>query len=255
MVYDTLEGREGAVMTVKEVSELTGVSVRALHHYDRIGLFKPARVSEAGYRLYDEASLGRLQLILLYRELEFPLKDIRAIVDSPDFDRNRALDQQIELLKLRREHLDNLIALAASLRMFGVNHMSFEPFDMSKIDEYVEKARNSWGDTPAWREYEQKRGGRGKAREAELGQGLMALLAGFGRLKDRPAGDPESLALARTVRDYITEHFYTCTSDVLRGLAALYAGGGSFTENIDRAGGLGTAKAAARALEALAEEE
>ena len=103
------------MMTVGEVSALTGVSVRALHHYDRIGLLPPAEVSEAGYRLYDDKSLERLSAILLFRELEFPLKDIRAILDSPVYERNRALDQQIELLRLKAEHLENLIDLAKGI--------------------------------------------------------------------------------------------------------------------------------------------
>ena len=107
------------MMTVHEVSELTGVSVRALHHYDQLGLLKPAEVTEAGYRLYDEGSLTRLQRILLFRELQFPLKDIGAILDSPTFDRNRALDQQIQLLELRKEHLENLIDLAKASKAWG----------------------------------------------------------------------------------------------------------------------------------------
>ena len=88
------------MMTVHEVSNLTGVSIRTLHHYDKIGLLPPAEVTEAGYRLYDEASLERLQCILLFKELEFPLKDMKEILDSPDFERNRALEQQITLLEL-----------------------------------------------------------------------------------------------------------------------------------------------------------
>ena len=85
------------MMTVGEVSALTGVSVRALHHYDRIGLLPPASISEAGYRLYDDSSLERLSAILIFREHQFPLKDIRAILDSPVYERNRALDQQIAM--------------------------------------------------------------------------------------------------------------------------------------------------------------
>ena len=77
--------------TVKEVSKLTGVSVRTLHHYDAIGLLKPTAVTQAGYRLYDDEALGRLQSILLFRELQFPLKEIQAILDSPGFDRSQAL--------------------------------------------------------------------------------------------------------------------------------------------------------------------
>ena len=86
--------------TVKEVSRLTGVSVRTLHYYDAIGLLKPAEVTEAGYRLYDDTALGRLQNILLFRELQFPLKEIKAILDSRDFDPSEALAQQIKLLCL-----------------------------------------------------------------------------------------------------------------------------------------------------------
>ena len=93
------------MMTVHEVSRLTGVSIRALHHYDRIGLLRPAEVTAAGYRLYDDAALERLQCILLFRELEFPLREIRDIVDSPAFDRRKALDQQVRLLRLKKEHL------------------------------------------------------------------------------------------------------------------------------------------------------
>ena len=89
------------MMTVKEVSRLTGVSIRALQYYDRIGLLHPSGHSQAGYRLYDEADLEILQQILLFRELEFPLKDIRKIIRSPGFDRSKALDEQ---KRRRREH-------------------------------------------------------------------------------------------------------------------------------------------------------
>ena len=105
------------MMTVNEVAKMTGVSVRALHHYDQLGLLKPARVTQAGYRLYDEECLVRLQSILLFKELQFPLKEIARILDSPDFDRNRALEQQIQLLQMRKEHLENLIMLAKGLKM------------------------------------------------------------------------------------------------------------------------------------------
>ena len=97
--------------TVHEVSELSGVSIRTLQYYDRIGLLSPTDRTEAGYRLYDDAALEKLQQILLFRELEFPLKDIMEIVNRPDFDRSKALEQQIELLKLKKEHIENLMDL------------------------------------------------------------------------------------------------------------------------------------------------
>ena len=93
-------------MTVNEVSKLTGVSIRTLHYYDEIGLLHPSEITEAGYRLYDDTALERLQQILLFRELEFPLKEIKGVLDAPNFDRNRALEQQIELLTMKKEHLE-----------------------------------------------------------------------------------------------------------------------------------------------------
>ena len=99
------------MMTVNEVSKLTGVSIRTLQYYDNIGLLKPAEYTESGYRLYDDAALERLQQILLFRELEFPLKDIKDIITRSDFDKNKALEQQIGLLKLRKEHIENLITM------------------------------------------------------------------------------------------------------------------------------------------------
>ena len=85
--------------TVNEVSKMTGVSIRTLHHYDEIDLLKPAQVTQAGYRLYDQGTLMRLQSIMLFRELRFSLKEIKAMLDSPAFDVHKALRQQIELLE------------------------------------------------------------------------------------------------------------------------------------------------------------
>ena len=133
--------------TVNEVSRLTGVSVRTLHHYDAIGLLKPTAVSEAGYRLYDDADLVQLQQILLFRELEFPLKEIKGILESPNFDRNLALEQQITLLTLKKEHLENLIDLARGIQMIGVNKLDFTAFDTSKIDAYAAEAKARYGQT------------------------------------------------------------------------------------------------------------
>ena len=111
--------------TVNEVSKLTGVSIRTLQYYDKIGLLKPAEYTESGYRLYDDTALERLQQILLFRELEFPLKDIKDIVTRSDFDKRLALDQQIELLELKKEHIENLISMCRGLKLRGVRHLDF----------------------------------------------------------------------------------------------------------------------------------
>ena len=131
------------MMTVHQVSQRTGVSIRTLQYYDRIGLLPPTAYSEAGYRLYDEGALEHLQQILLFRELEFSLKEIRRILQSPDFDRELALQQQIRLLTLKREHLDHLITFARRLQSTGGRNMDFTAFDTAKLDAYAKQARNS----------------------------------------------------------------------------------------------------------------
>lgn len=142
--------------TVKEVSKLTGVSVRTLHHYDAIGLLKPTHVTEAGYRLYDGEALERLYLILIFREIGFALKDIRGILDAPDFDRNRVLERQIELLQDKIAHLQNRIQFTKGIKLIGVKHLEFEGFDINKIDDYAEQAKTLFGKTDAYQEYTRK---------------------------------------------------------------------------------------------------
>ena len=115
--------------TVNEVSKLTGVSIRTLQYYDQIGLLKPAEYTESGYRLYDDAALEKLQQILLFRELEFPLKDIKEIVNRSDFDKTKALEQQIELLELKKEHIENLLNMCKYLKVRGVRKLNFTAFD------------------------------------------------------------------------------------------------------------------------------
>ena len=145
------------MMTVKEVSNLTGVSIRTMQYYDKIGLLHPANRTQAGYRLYDDAALERLQQILLFRELEFSLEDIRKILKNPEFDRKKALEQQITLLTLKKQHLEKLIALAEKIRTTGGNVMDFNAFDTQKIREYAERAKKEWGATTEYQEFEEKK--------------------------------------------------------------------------------------------------
>ncbi len=238
------------MMTVNEVSKLAGVSVRTLQYYDKIGLLKPAKYTESGYRLYDDTGLERLQQILLFRELEFPLKEIKEIITGSNFDKARALDQQIELLTLKKEHLENLIDFARKLKTKGVDIMDFSAFDTSKIDEYAKKAKEEWGDTPQYKEYEKKSASRSKEDEANMMKGLLNVFAEFGKIKDTDPSSTEAKALAGKLQDYITEHFYKCTNDILLGLGQAYVSNREFTENIDNAGGKGTADFACRAIKA-----
>ncbi len=236
------------MMTVHEVSRLAGVSVRTLQYYDRIGLLQPAGHTEAGYRLYDDADLERLQQILLFRELEFPLKDIREIICRPGFDRNKALAQQIELLRLKKEHIENLIDLAVEIKAMGVKELTFDAFDTGKIDEYAAQAKASWGTTPAYREYEERAKGRTKEEERQIHQGMIDIFAEFGKIRTADPASEEAQAMVKKLQDYITEHMYTCTKEILGGLGKMYAGGGDFTKSIDSFGGEGTAEFASAAI-------
>lgn len=237
------------MMTVHEVSRLTGVSIRTLQYYDRIGLLPPAEYTEVGYRLYDDTALETLQQILLFRELEFPLKEIRQIIQSPAFDRRKALEQQVELLELKKERLDRLIALARGIQTTGVKqNMDFSAFDTKKLDEYAARAKEAWGDTPAYKEFEQKAKGRTDTENAELNRQMMAIFADFGAIRDTDPAGEAAQALVRRLQDFITAHYYNCTEHILSGLGQMYAAGGEMTENIDRAGGIGTAEFSAKAI-------
>lgn len=237
------------MMTVHEVSNLTGVSIRTLQYYDKIGLLHPSDYSGAGYRLYDENDLEKLQQILLFRELEFPLKDIREIINSPDFDREKALRQQIELLTLKRDHINNLITLARGIQLTGGKGMDFAAFDTGKIDEYARQAKESWGVTREYKEFEAKNSNRTLSELKSMGDKLMALIAEFGMMKDKDPADPAVQEQVKKLQNYITENYYTCTKEILYGLGKMYAGGGAFTKNINAAGGEGTAEYVAEAIE------
>ena len=234
--------------TVKEVSELTGISVRTLQYYDRIGLLPPADRTQAGYRLYDDAALERLQQILLFRELAFPLSEIKAILEAPDFDRNKALRQQIELLELKKEHLENLILFARGIELLGVNNMDFSAFDTAKLDAYAKQAKETWGHTPEYRQMQEKDANRTPADQERLASDLMRLFTEFGGMRQLPPDAPQVQRQVQRLRDFITENCYDCTKNILAGLGKWYAGGGEITENIDRAGGAGTAEFASEAI-------
>ncbi len=236
------------MMTVNEVSKRTGVSIRTLQYYDKIGLLKATAYTEAGYRLYDDTALERLQQILLFRELEFPLKDIQRILSSPDFDRNKALQQQIELLELKKEHIENLITFARGIKLVGGKHMDFSAFDSKKLDDYAKQAKECWGKTEAYREFEKKSKGRTVEAEGDIAQGLMAIFAEFGQIKDTAPDGSDAQALVKKLQGYITEHYYNCTNQILLGLGQMYAAGGEFTQNIDAAHGIGTAEFANKAI-------
>lgn len=128
--------------TVKEISDLTGISVRTLHYYDEIGLLKPTEKSEAGYRLYDDKALETLQQILFFREFDLSLKEIKAVMENPALDRNRILKMQRNMLAAKKERMERLIAGIDNI-LKGDNTMDFEVFNKSEIEDmYTAMAAN-----------------------------------------------------------------------------------------------------------------
>ena len=228
------------MMTVAQVSKRTGVSVRTLHHYDQIDLLKPTEVTEAGYRLYDAAALDKLFMILVYRELGLSLNEISSILDAPDYDRNRVLKHQIQLMQERVEKLQNRISFARGMLTLGVKYMDFEGFDPKKMDEYSQQAKVLYGKTEAYKEFEQKQKGRTKEQEKDLSAQVMELFAKLGKMRPCAPDSEKAQNWAKELQAFFTEHFYTCTPQILGSLAESYAGGGSMTENIDKVGGEGT---------------
>lgn len=235
--------------TVQQVSKLTGVSVRTLHHYDQIGLLKPTKITEAGYRLYDDDALRKLQTILFFRELEFPLKQIGEFLNNPAFDTQKALSDQIRLLELRMEQLEKLISHARQIQKTGVIPMDFSAFDKSKQETYAAEAKKRWGKTDAYKEFEEKTAGQTQEQQNAAGDGLMAIFTRMGAIRTTDPAAPEAQELVKELQDYITAHYYTCTKQILRGLGMMYIAGDEMTENIDKAGGEGTAQFAHEAIE------
>lgn len=236
--------------TVHEVSKLTGVSKRTLQYYDKIGLLKPSVRTEAGYRLYDDKALERLQQILLFRELEFSLNEIQSILEAPDFDRAKALDQQIELLTIKKERLEGIISFAQEIKEKGEVNMKFEVFDTSKTEEYKARAKDRWGSTKEYTEYEEKAKGRTQQDEKSISSGLMSIFAEFGKLRQGSPESSEAQSLVNKLQNYISKHYYNCSDNVLSSLGKMYAADGEFKTNIDNAGGNGTAQFVHNAIEA-----
>ena len=218
---------------------MTGVSVRTLHYYDEIGLLKPTETTGAGYRLYGGEALARLQQILFFRELGFPLKEIRAILASPSFDAREALKNHRRLLVMERDRLDDLIRLA-DRTMKGEQAMSFEEFNRGEIaaarKQYAEEAEERWGSTDAYRESERKTASYTQGDWSRIQSEAEAIYRRFAEDQARRPGDPAVQKLVGEWQAFITRNFYSCTDEILAGLGEMYSADPRFAENIDRYG-------------------
>lgn len=244
-------------MLIREFAKLTGVSVRTLHYYDEIGLLKPSIVDEQnGYRFYNEENLERMQEILFYKELDFPLKSIISILSSPDYDKKSALKEQKNLLTLKKQRLEKLIS-ALDQAMKG-EKIAMNIFDNSefekKREEYAKEAQEKWGNTAAYKESAEKTKAYSKEKWNDLNSGMDALMAEFAQCKNDGYApeNPDAQALVKKWQDFISANYYTCTKEILSGLGEMYIADERFRENIDRHGE-GTAEFMAAAIKIYCE--
>jgi DNA-binding transcriptional MerR regulator len=229
-------------LTVSQVSKLSGVTVRTLHHYDEIGLLRPTARSRAGYRLYGDDDLQKLQQILFFRELQFPLEEILRIVRDPDFDLRSALVMQRQLLSERAVKVRALIeAVDAALESLEkgtamTREEMFEVFGDFDPNQYEDEARQKWGHTEAYKESARRTKRYGKkewqALQAESGAALteMVELMKAGR---KPQ-DPAAMEAAEKQRLHIDKWFYPCSHQMHRMLGEMYLQDERFTQFYER---------------------
>ncbi len=230
------------LLTVSDVARLAGVSVRALHHYDEIGLLVPSARSRAGYRLYGRDDLDRLQEILLFRELEIPLEDIAVLLAGGAFDRRAALELQREMLTQKAARTGALIASverAINAERTGVRMTKEETFDVfGKFDpaEYEDEVKERWGETDAYKEsarrtarYTKADWERFKAESEQIGTGTARLMD-----EGVAASDPRAMDLAEQARLQIDTWFYPCSHEMHVNLAEMYIADPRFTATYEK---------------------
>lgn len=221
-------------MQIKEFTEFTGVSVLTLHYYDEIGLLPPAFIDKStGYRFYDENSLLRMQEILFFRELDFSLKSIGEILSFPNYDKNKALQEQKYLLILKKERLERLIS-AIDNAAKGENVM--RAFDNSEFEKHKMEAKEKWGYTDAYKEHEEKTKNYSKDTWNNLSEEMNDIFAEFAvcmKKGEEPNSD-KTQNLVKRLQEHITENYYHCTNEILASLGQMYVADKRFKRNIDK---------------------
>jgi len=236
------------MLRIGEFSKMAMTTVKTLRHYDEIGLLRPAEVDRGtGYRFYDERSLLRMQEILFYRELDFSLKQIAELLSSPDYDKSRALQEQKQLLVLKKERLERLIA---AIDRAGKGETVMKEFDVTQLEAYKAEAKARWGDTEAYAQYEKREKSAGNKAMQQAGDALMDIIADIAALRPLEPSSPETSAKVRALQAHITANFYECTDAILAGLGQMYVADERFRNNIDKRAGEGAAEYVSAAIAA-----
>ena len=234
-------------MNVGEVAALAGVTVRTLHHYDRIGLLSPSGRTAAGYRRYSAADLDRLHQVLLYRELGFPLEEVATLLDDPSADPAEHLRRQHRLLQDRLERTRAMVAAvekemeAMDMGISLTPEERFELFGDWLPEEYEQEAEQRWGDTDAWAQSQARTRAYTKddwVRVKAEGEDVEARMAAALRAGVAP-DSPQAMDLAEEARQQISRNFYDCSPEMHAGIGRMYVEDERFTAHYEqRAPGL-----------------
>jgi DNA-binding transcriptional MerR regulator len=227
--------------TVGELARLAGITVRTLHHYDRIGLVRPSERTSAGYRSYDVGDLDRLQQVLLYRELGFPLEEVATLLDTPGADTAEHLRRQHRLLRGRLERTQAMVAAVEKemeARAMGISltpEERFEVFGAQDPAQYDAEVEERWGDTDAYAQSRRRTAAYGKDDWLRIRAEAADVERRFAEaLRDGvPADAPPALDLAEEHRQHITRWFYDCPPEMHAGLGRMYVQDARFTAHYD----------------------
>lgn len=217
---------------IKEIADITDVTIRTLYHYDKIGLLKPKSISEKGYRFYDDENIEKLQQILFFKEIGFSLEEIKNILDDKNFDRKKALEYHKEVLIKKRERIDEIIKTVENtiISIDGGKNMEkksmFKGLSIAEIEEHKEKttkeAKEKWGHTSAYQESERRSSNyssedwdRINKRAAKTYQIIIDNI-------DKSPSDPIIQEAVGELRQNITDNFYNCTPEIFAYLGETY---------------------------------
>jgi DNA-binding transcriptional MerR regulator len=226
--------------TIKKVADLAGISVRTLHYYDEIGLLKPTLVAENGYRYYEEKELLKLQQILFFKELEFPLEKIKEIVNSPYFNPQTALEDQRKLLKLKKKRTEELLALIDKTMQNlqndtdqKVTQEMYDPFKDQEYLQYKDEVEKRWGNSDTYKQSMEKVKKMTKQEMDGLKEQGKQLNQELAKAMDKKIDDPEVQALIERHYQGI-KFFYDCSLEMYRNLGAMYVNDPRFTATYDK---------------------
>lgn len=227
--------------TVQQLANIAGVSVRALHYYDHIGLLKPSYVKSNGYRQYEEAELLKLQQIMFFRELEFSLEDISNILKNPHFDMRRALEDHRRLIEIKRKRLDGLLKTIDNTikKINKEKNMNdtelYDGFSKEESDAYAKEAKERWGNTEAYKQSQERYGKlseEDKKRVHEAGDALLKEIVECMKAGIAPTDEKVQVLIARHYDGL--RAFYEPNIEMYRGLASMYVDDARFTKFFEK---------------------